>query len=129
MSWSLETLNTALSKNDNWVVSLEAGCICVTNEDGLDAYVAVSGRQILVESILFSKQQVKNPSALNEEILKTHQLFPLTSICITRLDNDEYYAAFGAISSSTDEASVLVEVETLFGNVSEILDAYEQFIN
>jgi uncharacterized protein len=129
MSWSLEQLSALFAKNDNWLVSQETGCICITNEDGLDAYVAVSGQQIIVESLLFGTSQVKDPGALNEEILKTHQVFPLTSVCITQVDNEEYYCAFGAISSSTDETSLLVEVETLFSNVSGFLDAYEHFIN
>lgn len=129
MTWNLEQLNTLFAKNDHWLVSLEPGCICLTNEDGLDAFVAVSGKQIIIESILFGKNQVRDTAALNEEILKTHQLFPLTNVGITQIGNESYYTAFGAISSSTDEASLLVEVETLFNNVSGFLDAYEHFLN
>jgi uncharacterized protein YjfI (DUF2170 family) len=129
MTWNLAQLSTLLAKNDNWAVSLEPDCIRLTNEDGLDAFVAVSGKQIITQSILFSKNQVRDTAALNEEILKTHQLFPLTCVGITQIDNEIYYTAFGSISSSTDEASLLVEVETLFSNVSGFLDAYEQFIN
>ncbi|MEY4589879.1 MAG: hypothetical protein RL497_1955 [Pseudomonadota bacterium] len=129
MTWNLEQLNALFAKNDAWVVSLEPGCICLTNEDGLDAFVAVSGKQIIIESILFSQNQVNNTAALNEEILKTHQFFPLSNVGITQIANEAYYTAFGAISSSSDEASLLVEVETLFSNVSGFLDAYEQFIN
>ncbi len=129
MTWNLERLSELFAKNDNWVVNPEPGCICLTNEDGLDAFVAVSGKQIIIQSILFSKSQVNNTAALNEEILQTHQLFPLTSVGISEIDQETYYTAFGAISSSTDEASLLVEVDTLFSNVSGFLDAYEQFIN
>lgn len=129
MTWNLEQLSTLFAKNDHWVVSLEPGCICLTNEDGLDAFVAVSGKQIIVESILFGKNQVRDCALLNEEILKTHQLFPLTSVGITQIDGEAYYAAFGAIFSSSDEDSLLVEVETLFSNVSGFLDAYGQFLN
>jgi uncharacterized protein len=129
MTWNLAQLSTLLAKNDNWVVSHEPDCIRLTNEDGLDAFVAVSGKQIITQSILFSQNQVRDTAALNEEILKTHQLFPLTSVGITQINNETYYTAFGSISSSTDEASFLVEVETLFSNVSGFLDAYEQFIN
>jgi uncharacterized protein len=129
MSWNLEQLQALFEKNDQWITSPEAGCLCITNEDGLDAYVAVSGKQIVVKSILFGKRQVSDTAALNEEILKTHQLFPLTSVGINRIDGEDYYAAFGAIASTTDEASLVLEVETLFSNVSGFLDAYEQFIN
>lgn len=129
MTWSLDQLKTLLASNHNWVIGQEPGCLTITNEDGLDAYLAVSGQQIVVQSILFGTAQVKNAAALNEQILKTHQLFPLTSVAITKVGEDEYYSAFGAISSSTDEASLRVEVDTLFSNVSEFLDAFEQFIH
>ena len=128
MTWNLEQLSVLFTKNDSWVVSLEPGCICLTNEDGLDAFVAVSGKQIIIESILFAKNHVKDTALLNEEILKTHQLFPLTNVGITQIENEDYYTAFGSISSSTDESSLLVEVETLFNNVSGFLDAYEHFL-
>lgn len=129
MTWSLDELATTLAKNSSWLIGREPQCLTITNEDGLDAYLALSGKQIIVQTILFSKDQVKNVADLNEQILKTHLLFPLTSVGISKVGEEEYYGAFGAISSSTDEASLLVEVETLFSNVSEFLDAYAQFIN
>lgn len=129
MTWSLEQLAAVFAKNEHWLTHQEPGCLTITNEDGLDAYVAVSGQQIVVESILFAKSQVKNTAALNEEILKTHKLFPLTSVGITQINHEDYYCAFGAISSNTDEASLQVEIETLFNNVSGFLDAYGQFIH
>jgi len=129
MTWSLDQLNTVLAENENWLIHQEPGCLTVTNEDGLDAYVAVSGQQIIVESILFAKSQVGDTAALNEEILKTHQLFPLTSVGITRVHHEDYYCAFGSISSATDAPSLRVELETLFNNVSNFLEAYEQFIH
>lgn len=129
MSWDLSQLEALLSAREGWAVHLENNCLCVTNEDGLDAYVAVSGAQIIVESILFGKNQVADTAALNEEILKTHQVFPLTTIGITTVDNDEYYMCFGALSSQSKAESISIEVETLFDNVAGFLDAYEHFIN
>lgn len=128
MTWDLSQLEGLLSKKTNWVVHSENGCLCVANEDGLDAYVATSGAQIIVESILFAKKQVKDVAGLNEEILKTHQVFPLTTIGVTTIDDEEYYIAFGALSSQSKEESIVVEVETLFDNVAGFLDAYEDFL-
>ena len=48
MTWDLAQIESLLSKHEGWVVHHENDCLCVTNEDGLDAYVAVSGAQILV---------------------------------------------------------------------------------
>ncbi|MCG8464531.1 MAG: YjfI family protein [Xanthomonadales bacterium] len=129
MTWDLAQIEGLLSKHEGWVVHHENDCLCVTNEDGLDAYVAVSGAQILVESILFAKMQVGDTAALNDEILKTHQVFPLTTIGITVVEGTEYYMCFGALSSQSKEESIVIEVETLFDNVAGFLDAYSDFLN
>ena len=85
MSWNLNTLEALLSDNKDMAITREDGCICITNDDGIDAYLAVSGEQIIVESLLFSKEQVADTALLNDEILKTHQVFPLTTIAITQV--------------------------------------------
>ena len=129
MTWNLDSLEGLLSKNESWAVGREAGCLCITNEDGLDAYLAISGEQIIVEAILFAKMQVSDFNALNDEILKTHQVFPLTTIGITSVDGEEYYVAFGALSSQSKEETIKIEVDALFDNISGFLDAYEDYIN
>lgn len=128
MTWDYSQLDELLSGHEDWAVHSENGCICVTNEDGLDAYIAVSGAQIVVESILFAKSQVKDVAGLNHEILKTHQVFPLTTIGITTVDGEEYYTSFGALSSQSKAESIVIEVETLFDNVAGFLDAYEDYL-
>ena len=129
MTWDLSQLQALLSERNGWAVHTENGCLCVTNEDGLDAYVAVSGEQILVESILFAKQQVSDTAALNDVILRTHQVFPLTTIGITVVDDEDYYASFGALSSQSKAESIIIEVETLFANVAGFLDAYADYLH
>jgi uncharacterized protein YjfI (DUF2170 family) len=129
MSWDLTRLEEMLSKQDGWAVHAENGCLFITNEDGLDAFVAVSGAQIVVESLLFPKSQVKDSAGLNNEILKTHQLFPLTTIGISSVEDEEYYISFGSLSSQSKEESIVIEIETLFDNVTGFLDAYEDYLN
>lgn len=129
MTWELPQVEELLAQRDGWVVANEGDCICITNEDGLDAYLAISGEQIIVESILFAKRQVLDPAALNETILKTHQIFPLTTVAITVVEDEEYYMAFGALSSQSRGESIIKEVELLFINISGFLDAYESFLN
>ena len=126
--WELPQVEELLVKREGWVVADEGDCICITNEDGLDAYLAVSGEQILVESILFAKSQVVDVAGLNETILKTHQIFPLTTVAITAVEDEEYYMAFGALSSQSKAESIVIEVEQLFSNISGFLDAYESFL-
>lgn len=129
MTWELPQVEELLSQREGWVVANEGDCICITNEDGLDAYLAISGEQILVESILFAKSQVVDTAALNETVLKTHQIFPLTTVAITVVGDEEYYMAFGALSSQSNDDSITKEVELLFMNISGFLDAYESFLN
>lgn len=129
MTWNLSQLEELFAKQDEWAVSAEGDVLCITSEDGLDAYMAVSGAQIVVQSVLFEKGLVKDTAGLNDEILKTHSVFPLTSVGLTVIGGDEYYVAFGALSASSKEESIVIEVETLFDNVEGFLDAYESFLS
>ncbi|MDN4503750.1 DUF2170 family protein [Alteromonadaceae bacterium BrNp21-10] len=125
MTWDLNQLETLISKHDDYVVTREDNCLLIANTDGIDAWLAISGEQILVESLLFSTKEVKDTAALNAEILKTHMLFPLSTVGISTIVDEEYYTAFGALSSQSKEQSILIEVETLFQNVEGFLDAYQ----
>jgi uncharacterized protein YjfI (DUF2170 family) len=106
------------------VVTKEENCLLIANSDGLDAWLAISGEQILIESLLFAKSEVKDTAALNEEILKTHMIFPLTTVGISQVAGDEYYTAFGSLSSQSKAESINIELNTLFQNVEAFLDAY-----
>jgi uncharacterized protein YjfI (DUF2170 family) len=129
MSWELSSLFSLLSECDQWAVTAEEDCLCVTNTDGLEAFVAVSGQQIIVESVLFAVSQVSDTVALNDLILRTHQIFPLTTVAISTIGDEDYYIAFGALSAGSKEESVLLELEALFDNVAGFLDAYEEHLN
>ena len=130
MSWTLEALNELLAKQENLSISLENEVLFITNEDGIDAYLTISGDQILVESLLCLSTSVKNEDEFNRVILRTHkQLFPLTSIGLTEVNGLEYYAAFGALSSQSKEESILIEVDFLFQNVTGMLECYDEFFN
>ena len=130
MAWSLGELNTLLEKQEDLSVSQEGDAIFISNEDGVDAFITVSGEQILVESLLCPVSQVRDSDAFNALILRTHQnVFPLTSIGITKIGDQEYYAAFGALSSESKEESVLIEIDTLFLNIEGMLDFFEEFLS
>ena len=128
MTWDLNQLETLFSENDNLVVTPEENCLLIGNGDGLDAWLAISGEQIIIESLLFSTSEVKDSVALNEEILKTHMLFPLTTIGISQVAGQEYYTAFGALSSQSKAESIMIELTALFHNVEAFLDAYQEHL-
>jgi hypothetical protein len=128
MGWDLVKLENCLSQRDDYTVTKETGCLRITNSDGIDAYLAISGEQIIVEALLFAKSQVSDCARLNEEILKTHQIFPLTTIGITSVEDEDYYMAFGALSAQSKEESVLIEVDMLFHNIEAFIDAYQDHL-
>ncbi|MBD3586670.1 YjfI family protein [Salinimonas sp. HHU 13199] len=125
MTWDLAQLESLLTQYDDFVVTREEGCLLIANQDGIDAWLAISGEQILVESLLFSADQVKDKAALDHEILSSHMVFPLTTVGISTINEQEYYTAFGALSAQSKAESIVIEVETLFQNVASFLDAYE----
>ncbi|MDV7105331.1 DUF2170 family protein [Vibrio sp. TH_r3] len=122
------SLISALSEHDGWVVKENESTVVITNEDNIDAFLAISGEQILVEVILFSKSQVKNAQELNDYVLKTHKMFPLTTVGINEIDGEEYYVAFGSLSSQSKLESIIIEVATLFRNVEAFIDLYQEYL-
>ncbi|WP_107852723.1 DUF2170 family protein [Oceanimonas marisflavi] len=128
MAWNLEQLHDLLAKRHGWRCSLENDSLLITNQEGLEAYLAVSGEQIIAETLLFPAQAVTDAAALNDTILRTHQLFPLTTVGISHISGDDYYIAFGALSSGSKEESVLIEVETLFRNTEAFLELYQDHL-
>ncbi|MGX9417494.1 DUF2170 family protein [Vibrio sp. RC27] len=121
-------LISALSEHDGWVVKENENTVVITNEDNIEAFLAISGEQILVEVLLFGKDQVNNPQALNDYVLKTHKMFPLTTVGINEIGGDEYYVAFGSLSSQSKLESVVIEVATLFRNVEAFIELYQEFL-
>jgi len=128
MTWDLDQLQGLLSKQTELVITRESDCLLIANEDGLDAWIAISGEQILVESLLFAQSEVNDTAALNAAILRTHMVFPLTTVGISNLSGEDYYTAFGSLSAQSKESSILIEVETLFQNVEAFLDAYQEYL-
>jgi hypothetical protein len=128
MTWDLNQLETLFADNQDLVVTREENCLLIANSDGIDAWLAISGEQILIESLLFAMSEVKDSAALNEEILKTHMIFPLTTVGISQVAGDEYYTAFGSLSSQSKAESVKIELTSLFQNVEAFLDAYQDHL-
>ncbi|GAA0352401.1 hypothetical protein GCM10009092_15990 [Bowmanella denitrificans] len=128
MSWDLDQLESLLTKHNDLVVTRQQDCLLIANTDGIDAWLAISGEQIIVETLLFAATEVSDRAALNDEILKTHMLFPLTTVGISQVAGEEYYTAFGALSSQSKAESIVIEVETLFQNVASFLDAYQDHL-
>ena len=103
--------------------------LCMREYGDLPLFVAVYGEQIIVEALLWPADDVRDLVAFNEEVLRTHKLFPLSSIGLEKLaDGREGYTMFGALSASSGLADILLEIELLADNVIKATEAYEGFL-
>ncbi len=129
MSWSKDSLKALAEAQSDWVVEAEGDCLAISNDEGIDAFVYVGNQQIVVETALFPASSVSDQNALNALILRTHQLVPLTTVCLSQIGGEEYYVAFGALSVDSKDSVVIEEVEMLFENTSEFLDLYNELLD
>jgi uncharacterized protein YjfI (DUF2170 family) len=133
--WTATALCDALAVSDRvrlgaisveLVEGAEPGLYLTMHDYGdLPLYMAVVGRQIVVEAMLWPVSQVRDPVGFNEELLRTHKLFPLSTLGIETIDDEAVYIMFGALSSASSLADVLFEAETLADNVIRATEAYE----
>jgi Uncharacterized protein conserved in bacteria len=95
----------------------------------LPVFVTVAGDQIIAESVLWSADDVIDQAGLNDAVLRTHKYFPLSTISLDTLAHGkDYYHMFGALSSTSDLANVVFEIEVLASNVIQATEAYADFL-
>jgi len=137
--WTAQALYDALSAAELFkggqasielIQSADASLHVTMHEYGdLPVFIAVFGEQIVVESLLWPVADVRDSAAFNEEVLRTHKLFPLSSIGLETLpDGQPCYTMFGALSSASTLTDVVFEIELLADNVIKATEAYEGFL-
>jgi uncharacterized protein YjfI (DUF2170 family) len=136
--WTTQSLHDALAKADLFIsgraeLELIDGIApvvhVVMNEYGdLPLFLTVSGEQILVEGMLWSASDVKDVAIFNETVLRTHKYFPLSNISLDRIDGDDCYQMYGALSSASSAQDVIFEIEILASNVIQATQAYSEFL-
>lgn len=110
--WTTTTLYEALQNVELFttgqaslelIEGIESSLHIVMHEYGdLPIFLTVSGEQIIAEVVLWAISDVKDPSAFNETLLRTHKYFPLSSVSLDSMSgDDDYYHMFGALSSSS----------------------------
>ena len=129
MTWTHESTRQLAEQQPGWVVESEGDCLSISNDEGVDAFLYAGAQQMIVETPLFPLSTVKETASLNDLILRTHQLLPLTTIGIKTIGGEDYYVAFGALSVDSKDTVVIEEIETLFANVDEFLELYAEYLN
>lgn len=129
MSWNIDELQKLAHGQADWIVESEGDVLAISNDEGIDAFLYAGNNQLIIESPLFALASVKDPAKLNALILETHLLVPLSTIGVSTIGGEKYYVAFGALSSKSDKEVILEEIETLFANVPEFIELYEQYLN
>ncbi|MEJ2044072.1 MAG: YjfI family protein [Reinekea sp.] len=137
--WSTESLYQALQsvpivQQKEIVLNLLEGVEPVLSLEmrsfgDLPLFLTVAGEQILIEAWLWPYDQVRSAVEFNELILRTHKLFPLSTLSLDTVESGEsYYTLFGALSSQSKLESILIEVETLARNVMQVTQAYAPYL-
>ncbi len=137
--WATASLHDALLKEPLFqsgeataelIQGVEPSILVTMCEYGdLPVYLTIAGEQIIAESLMWPLSDIKDVAAFNDEVLRTHKLFPLSTISLDTLpDGNAYYTMFGALSAASLISSVIFEIETLADNVIKAADGYGQFL-
>lgn len=139
-TWNTTSLHNALKGTDlitsgqasiELIDGAEASLHIVMHEVGdLPIFLTVSGEQIIVESVLWSVNEVTDPQKFNETVLRTHKYFPLSTISLDHIGRDsDYYHMFGSLSSASILPNIVFEIEVLSSNVIQATEAYSEFLS
>lgn len=128
MIWNNDKLKKIAESQPSWVVDEKGDCLSITSDDGIDAYIYVGEQQIIAETTLFPAAKVTDKATMNDLILRTHHLLPLTTICINNIGGEDFYAAFGSLSVDSTGSMIVEEIETLFANVGEFMELYKDHL-
>jgi len=137
-AWTARSLQAALAESRPvraGYVSLELlegvqpSLHLVMHEHGdLPVFVAVSGEQIVVESLMWPVGDVLDTAAFNAHVLRTHKVLPLSNMAVETIGGVACYIMYGALDTHSSLANVLFEIETLAENVLNAAEAYAPFL-
>lgn len=137
--WTANTLYTALTTTPLFAegraaIELLQGAdaslhIVMRDYGDLPLFLAISGEQILIEGTLWEEGEVKDKAKFNDTILRTHKLFPLSSIALeTPAEGSAYYIMFGALSGASRLENIVLEIEVLADNIIKATEAYSSHL-
>lgn len=133
-NWTINSLFKALAELDlatsgEFAMRLLAGEqpsieIKLDEYGGMPVYVAVAGDQVLVDATLVEAHKVTDRAAFNDLVLRSRDLFPLSSVGIEQVAGTEIYCMFGALSAASSLTVIVQEVHTLAENMVRAVEAF-----
>lgn len=119
------SLMLTLGEHGDPIYAASSLTLTLTEHGDLPIYLAVSGDQILVDTTLIEVSKVKDAQSFNGLVLRSRDLFPLSSVGIETIGGIEVYCMFGSLSAASDLTVIVHEVLTLAENVIRAVDAFE----
>lgn len=117
-----------VSSDHGWAVTeIESG-LEIRNEDDSPVHLIVTEKQMLVEQMLFPVAQIENVAEFDNQLMYLQRVMPLTSVGKSRINNENYYVAFGALSADSKLDNVELELVMLYQNTFELLQFSSDFI-
>ncbi|MGE1176215.1 MULTISPECIES: YjfI family protein [Pseudomonas] len=137
-NWNIDSLYNAFKALDevasheitlSLIQSAEPSLKLEMNEfGGLPIHIAIAGQQIIVDTVLVDIDSITDVRAFNDAVLRSREMFPLSSIGIETMPNGQtVYNMFGALSADSSLTNVVTEVKTLVDNVQRASEAFEHF--
>lgn len=131
MAWTPQVLTKALTNFHGLnidIISNEQSLIIKMNDYGdLLLSILFTSRQMIIETIICSVNDIRLQEAFNLFLLRNQKLLPLSSVGISRVRQDEYYVAFGALSLNSSLEDVVLEMTTLVDNALDLAEITEEY--
>ncbi|HHG9065467.1 TPA: YjfI family protein, partial [Citrobacter freundii] len=106
----------------------EQSLIIKMNDYGdLSLGILFTSRQIIIETVICPVSSINQQNEFNIFLLRNQKLLPLSSVGISRVQQDEYYIAFGALSLNSSLDDVVLEMTTLADNALDLAEITEEY--
>ena len=131
MAWTPQVLTKALTNFHGLnidIISNEQSLIIKMNDYGdLLLSTLFTSRQMIIETVICPVNNIQHQDAFNLFLLRNQKLLPLSSVGISRVRQDEYYVAFGALSLNSTLEDVVLEMTTLVDNALDLAEITEEY--
>ncbi|MGK9006521.1 YjfI family protein [Citrobacter europaeus] len=131
MAWTPQLLAEALQTRPELNIYIEydeQSLIVKMNDYGdLPLNIVFTSRQIIIETVICPVSSIHQQDEFNIFLLRNQKLLPLSSVGISRVQQDEYYVAFGALSLNSSLNDVLLEMTTLADNALDLAEITEEY--